>query len=295
MGILNQISWRLFDKTYWHQEQFQKQIFFELNKSASNAVIVVGTSPVNCHTLKKINSNRVKTINFVTDDPWNPAHLSRWYLNSLAEYDLLITPRRSTLNQLKQVSKGKVIYLPFAYNPQVHFEESQLTTDDFRRYSCDIMFFGGADKDRLPYICELIRSGLTVKLYGGYWERYPETRPLTLGIVPPAELRKAVKASKIVLNLVRRSNRDGHVMRSFEVPAMGGCMLNEETEEHIEIFGSETLPFFRTPEEMVKQAKILIKSPELREKFVRLGKNKIVGGENTYSDRLRTILKEIES
>ena len=28
-------------------------------------------------------------------------------------------------------------------------------------------------------------------------------------------------------------------MRTFEGPAMGGCMLNELTEEHSEILGSE--------------------------------------------------------
>jgi hypothetical protein len=38
---------------------------------------------------------------------------------------------------------------------------------------------------------------------------------------------------------VRRASRDGHIMRSFEIAAVGGCMLAQDIDEHREIFGSE--------------------------------------------------------
>ena len=46
-------------------------------------------------------------------------------------------------------------------------------------------------------------------------------------------------AAKVNLCLVRRAKRDGHVMRSFEIAAVGGCMLAQDTDEHREIFGPE--------------------------------------------------------
>jgi spore maturation protein CgeB len=35
------------------------------------------------------------------------------------------------------------------------------------------------------------------------------------------------------------SSRDGHIKRSFEIAAVGGCMLAQDIDEHREIFGSE--------------------------------------------------------
>ena len=42
------------------------------------------------------------------------------------------------------------------------------------------------------------------------------------GQLPIAELPKGISGARIALCLVRRSNRDGHCMRTFEVPAAGG-------------------------------------------------------------------------
>lgn len=291
--ILNKIWWRLFDKSYVHQESFQKRLQSEQEIASAKTVFVLGNSPVTQKTLLWFKSNQVKTINFLADDPWNTKISPNWFLNSLPLYDLLITPRKANLSQLQQLSSGKVIYLPFGYNPQIHFEDSKLTPEEEQKYSCDVMFFGGADPDRVPYIIELIRAGFNLKLYGGYWDRYPETKPYSRGIISPEELRKAIKASKVVLNLVRRANRDGHVMRSFEGPAMGGCMLNEFTEEHLEIFGSSNTLFFQNSEEMVKHVKALISSSELRTQITQSNSDRIVKGKNTYTDRLKVILEHL--
>ena len=49
-------------------------------------------------------------------------------------------------------------------------------------------------------------------------------------------------------------------MRTFEVPAIGACMLTEDTEEHREIFGKEgdAVLYFRTMNEMVSQLRFLL-------------------------------------
>ncbi|MSP18227.1 MAG: hypothetical protein EXR74_01515 [Bdellovibrionales bacterium] len=294
-SFLNKIAWRALKKRSWNQGRFQKHITDSIDKNSSNLLIVTGTAPVNAATLVHLKSNSFKTCMFVTDDPWNKEHAREWVFQSLEKYDLLLTPRRANLKQLETLSGKPVFYLPFAYNPALHFEEKSLSLIDHNKYRSDVMFFGGADRDRLPYIKTLIRAGFNVKLYGGYWDRYPETKGLTLGIVPTATLRKAIKASKVVLNLVRRSNRDGHVMRSYEIPAMGGCMLTEETEEHREIFGQTTVPFFNTPDEMVDQIKLLIDSPTLRTRFSTAAKIKITHGGNTYRDRLHLVLQQLQA
>jgi len=293
--LFNKIAWRLLDKKLWRQNQFEDQLIHQSQIQKSKTILVLGTSPISRKTLEKLKAKDIKIINVLTDDPWSPHHSSKWLFQSLGSYDLIMNPRKSNLDQLKSISNNRVVYMPFGYNPKVHFIESTLTPEQEERYRSDVMFFGGADKDRFPYILELIRKGFSVKLYGGYWDRFPETRPLTLGIVKLSEIRKAVKASKVVLNLVRRSNRDGHVMRTFEAPAMGGCVLNELTEEHLEIIGKDNSLFFQTPEEMAQQAKLLIQSKDLSSKFTQLNRDRILMGKNTYADRLKTILEYLSS
>ncbi|MEO2091444.1 MAG: glycosyltransferase, partial [Gemmataceae bacterium] len=86
------------------------------------------------------------------------------------------------------------------------------------------------------------------------------------------------------------ANRDGHVMRSFEAAACGGCVLAEDTEEHRGIF-ADTVTYFRTPDEMVTQARTLLADPDRRRAPAEASHRRIVtDGANTYADRLRMIL-----
>ena len=123
------------------------------------------------------------------------------------------------------------------------------------RYAADVFFAGGADNERRPFLAALVANGFDVALYGDYWERFAETRPVTRGHGSPKELRHAIAASKVCLGLVRRANRDGHAMRSIEVPAAGGCFLVERTREHEDIFGpdGEAVTYFDDIEGMVRE------------------------------------------
>jgi len=98
----------------------------------------------------------------------------------------------------------------------------------------------------------------------------------------------------VSLILVRRANRDGSAMRSFEIPACGACCVAEDTEEHREIFGldGEAVLYFRTPEELVRRVKEVFGNPELRAKLRTNAHRAITGKPNTYVDRIKTILEQ---
>jgi spore maturation protein CgeB len=93
--------------------------------------------------------------------------------------------------------------------------------------------------------------------------------------------------------LVRRANRDGHVMRSFEIAAIGGCMLVEDTDEHRAIFGSdgEAVRFFSTPQEAAARAKFLLADPSERTRLAAAVRARITGAPHTFRDRLITMLE----
>jgi spore maturation protein CgeB len=103
-----------------------------------------------------------------------------------------------------------------------------------------------------------------------------------------------VQEAKISLCLVRRANRDGHVMRTFEAAVSGACMLVEYTDEHREIFGhdGDCVLFFKNFSDLVARAKWLINHPEERIRLRKAVFNKIHrDGCNSYFHRLKYILK----
>jgi spore maturation protein CgeB len=175
----------------------------------------------------------------------------------------------------------------------VHFPEPDATGDGG---VLDVFFAGAADADRVPVMDALIRSGLQVQLYGGYWDRFSATKAVACGLASAAQVRRGVSQSRVCLCLVRRANRDGHCMRTFELPAMGGCILAEDTAEHREIFGQdgERVLLFRSMGEMVERAKWLIGHEAERKTLAAKCRSWITGGANTYADRLRTIATEVE-
>src|SRR4029079_5700281 len=138
-----------------------------------------------------------------------------------------------------------------------------------------------------------LRAGLDTALVGGYWERFAETRSRALGLKTPEELNAMTAAAKVNLCLVRRANRDGHVMRSFEIAAAGGCMLAEDTAEHREIFGEdgEAVLYFRNAREAGERASLMLPNSAERARLAAAVRTRVAGPKNTYRARLVTMLE----
>jgi hypothetical protein len=188
-----------------------------------------------------------------------------------------------------------VEYLPFAFAPHVHFREP-IDDAQRRQLESDIIFAGGGDADRAPYITALREAGFRIALYGEYWDRFPGTRNLSRGLIDLGGLRKAMAASKLALCLVRRQNRDGHCMRSFEVPAFGVCPLVERTPEHEQLFGAEehaAAAYFDDIPRMVAAARRLLADEPERLRLAAAAHSLITGHDHTYSHRLSRIVESV--
>jgi spore maturation protein CgeB len=137
----------------------------------------------------------------------------------------------------------------------------------------------------------LIAAGIRVTVAGDYWQRFPDLRNYCAGHLSAAELGAWTRRTQVALCLVRRANRDGHVMRSFEIPAIGACMVAEETAEHRRIFGEDgaAVRYFRSAAELVAVVKELLQSRDERARLRLAARDLITGGPNTYADRLRTL------
>src|SRR5206468_2759300 len=134
-------------------------------------LLTTGISPVTGQFLERVGSLGVVRLNYLTDDPWNRAHYAPWFMKALRQYDLVFSLRRSNITDLKNAGCRAVEYLPFGYDPSLHFIEQDT---DRSKYDSDVLFIGGADRTRIPYCHALTKAGLRLSLYGDYWNRYIE-------------------------------------------------------------------------------------------------------------------------
>ncbi len=289
---LRQFNWYLRGHRPTRLRQFGALVVQEARRWNPDLLLATGIAPLERPALARLCADKIPAVNFLTDDPWNPAHRAPWFIQSLREYATVMSPRRSNLMELSRAGCKKAIYLPFAYDPFLHFIEVDHcpTPSD-----PDVVFVGGADRDRKPYFVALAGEGIHLAIYGDYWDRIRELKPFWRGYADPMTLRRISRRARICLCLVRQANRDGHTMRSFEAAAMGGCLLVEETPEHQEIFGPDgvAVVYFRSICQMQERVRWLLDHDAERRRLARAAHFRITQGGNTYADRLEKILHEM--
>jgi spore maturation protein CgeB len=287
--IARSFYWRFRGRRPARLTRFGKQVIDLCTAGRFSIVLTTGNAPLDEEHLEKLHRLGVKVINYSTDDPWNPALQSSWFLSALSSYDAIFSTRRANLSSFVDCGVRAVHYLPFAYDPEIH---RSWPPNKPTGASSDLLFVGGCDVDRFPFINALIDAGLNVALFGGYWNRHKKARAHWRGLVDQNTIRSASAATQICLCLVRRANRDGHVMRSFEAAAIGGCILAEDTVDHRELFGpdDQAVRYFSSVDEMVRQAKLLVADAGARRRLsIRLSET-FAGDIHTYDHRLATML-----
>jgi hypothetical protein len=290
---INSFCYHLRGHRPFHLHRVSRQVLAEAESFQPTVLLATGMAAIDAEDLRAIRAMGVQTCNFLTDDPFNPLLASRWFTKALPQYDVLFNPRHANMDDLRAAGCREVRYLPFAYAPEIHFPEKPADQAEWASFASDLYFVGGADRDRISYMAPPIREGFRVALYGPFWHRYLPTRSAARGMADAVTVRKAAAAAKVAVCLVRRSNRDGHCMRTFELPAMRTCMVVENTEEHREIFGpdGECVVYFQTAEEMLAAVRRLVADDGARTRLADACHERICGGKNTYQDRLVEMLR----
>lgn len=261
-----------------------------------DVAIIIKGSKIWFETLFQIKSiHNTMLVNYATDDPIALQESAPEIYKSIPIFDLYASTKKMIIDDIKKGGCKNVIFLPFAYQPNQHYPEHPKNQREIDRFNSDIVFIGGGDEDRIPYMKAISKiPGIRLDLYGGYWDRYPELAQFYKGFAINRDYRLAMSGTKIAPGLVRRKNRDGHSMRTFEVPACSTFLLAERTEEHQEIFvEGRDVELFSTMEELINKILFYLKNDTARQRIAKNGYLHITSGKNTYQDRLLKILSYI--
>jgi spore maturation protein CgeB len=288
-SLWSRVTWRLGGRRPRRIQQFGRSVVDLCARHGARWLLATGIAPLDVPSLDHLRKNGIRLLNFLTDDPWNQAHRADWFLHALPKYDYVFSPRRANFGDLSAIGCRAVSYCAFAYAPEAHYR----SPSDVLETAPDVVFVGGADADRLPYVHALAAADLDIALYGGYWERDPIARRFHRGFADAATVRSVTSRARLSLCLVRRANRDGHVMRSFEIPAMGGCMVAEDTDDHRLIFGpdGDAVLYFSSVPELIQRVLEVRHNTQKRAVLLENAHRAVVDGQHTYADRLTQMIE----
>jgi len=254
-------------------------------------VLVVSGRHVAPETLRRV---REKTgamlIAYATDNPLVPGKSRARVLRAIPEYDIYASPRRASLPALRAQGCRRPIHVRFGYDPGVHFAEDG-PKSELGAWTSDVVFIGGADDDRVAFFEPLASSNhVVLRLYGRGWAR-TRLRTHAGGEVFDRRFRLAMAGATVAPCLVRRSNGDGHVMRSFEIPACGRFMLAERTDEHLDLFDEDVhAAYFGSPEELADKTRFYLAHETARVRMANAAHALVACGAHTYRDRVQEML-----
>lgn len=233
--------WKLFDDgQYSWTWNFEYRLLNVASQCRPDVVLFVKGPLATPDCLQRLKQYAGKLVCWQPDDPWNHAACPHERVKEcIPYYDLYATCKTAVMDDLVKAGAQKVIYVPCGYKPEIHFIEDLNVDYHTEQFTCDVAVIGGADQERIGIVKNLVKAlpDLSLKLYGGYWDRDDELVQYAKGHVYGWRYRAAIRNAKVVLNILRSANRDQHNMRTFEIPACGGIVVTKRTAEHDAIYG----------------------------------------------------------
>lgn len=106
--------------------------------------------------------------------------------------------------------------------------------------------------------------------------------------LPQSEYCRTIASAKLALCVLSRRNRNEFTGRSFEIPAIGGCLLAADTAEHRYFYrnGQEAI-FFRSSDELVIRCREWLKRPEARWAIAEAGRKRCLSLGLSWKDHMR--------
>ncbi|MBT2159747.1 CgeB family protein [Zobellia barbeyronii] len=215
-----------------------------------------------------------KIVSFSPDNMALRHNQSQNYLESIPFYDYTFTTKSFILNDLMNLGAKNVNFIHKTYSENFHYPR-KISNKEKERLAADVGFVGVWEKERCDSIIYLIKNGVKVKVFGdGKWNEYQDKYD-NLTILPglfSEDYPKALQTFKISLCFLRKMNYDQQTARTMEIPACGGFMVAERTEEHLELFkeGKEAL-FFSSNEELLEICKYYLSNEEERKNISNAG------------------------
>ncbi|MCI0343286.1 MAG: glycosyltransferase [Planctomycetales bacterium] len=233
-------------------------------------------------------------INVYPDSPLaHPGADGASLLEGAPAYDAQVTFARSLVPVWYQLGARRVLRIPFAHAPEVHFPEAPRPGDE--SLGNGVVYLGHAGRLQRWWLAQL--QEFSPRIYGLGWE--PATlagrlRRLVRHRPPSAVgygtgMRLACSAARIVFNMVRAEHGCAHSMKTFEIPACGGFQITNRTDEQLEFFREDReAVYYSTPAELQDKIRFYLRHESERSTIAQAGR--AVALTHPYDSRARELV-----
>jgi spore maturation protein CgeB len=242
---------------------------------------------------------------YMNDDMFNPANQSPTFYGNLPHFDVILTTKSYNVREFHRAGAPRAVYIANAYDPRIHYP-CRPTDAERAEMGGDVAFIGTfrpARADDLNRIVAL--RDLKLNIWGGGWSkmgridnvhRWRRWRDLRACVHPYelwcGDMGKAILSNKVTLGLLYQENRDLQTSRSFEIPACGGFMLAQRTEEHRMYFEEDKeAGYFDSFEELRDKMRFYAAHDAVRERIAAAGYRRCIESPYRYVDRARFALE----
>lgn len=235
-------------------------------------------------------------VHYSPDNYFLKQNSSRHFWKGLSLYDIIVTTKTFNVSQLKE--KGARVFLSGnAFDLTIH-RPVTLTLEEKEKFGCDVSFIGRWEPEREKLLEKVACLKVKLSIWGPRWELSKSTfvkKACRFKPVLSDDYAKAICGSKINLGLLSKLANDFITQRSVEIPACGGFMLAERTEEHLAHF-SENLEaaYFSDIDEMCQKIEYYLNHEEERQRIASHGRMKCLIAGFSYEERIRQILAKLE-
>jgi len=249
-------------------------------------------------TLKKIrNSIKTTIVHYNPDDPFGDFRKGwRAFIKAIPEYDIHFVPRDCNIKEYEDVGAKKVFRLYRGFDPNTH-HPMPISAKERENFGGEVGFIGSWEKERADSLVFLARQGIKIRIWGEGWNMAAHPNLIIENqALLGADYAVGICSFDINLSFLRKGNRDMSTSRSIEIPACGGFMLTERTDEHLALFeeGREA-EFFGSDEELLDKVKYYLAHPEERKRIAAAGRERCLKSGYSYQDRLKRLLSVIET
>jgi len=250
-------------------------------------------------TLKKIKERLPSSIivSFSPDNMMKRLWQSKQFCDCIALYDVHITTKSFIIEDFYAHGAKKVILANKTFQKDFHYPRN-ITKEEKKRLGADVGFVGTWEKERCDSILYLARHGVKVKVFGDKnWEKYSNicgNLEIVAGGLYNDDYAKAFGAFKISLCFLKKCACDQITARSVEIPACGGFMLAERTNEHLQMFeeGKEAV-FFSSDKELLEKCVYYLCHDEEREKICNAGRKRCLESDYSNDGMIRRVMTQI--
>lgn len=240
-------------------------------------------------------------------------------------YDMVVVTKAYELERYRAHGVRMVTYSPLGFDILHHSPPRE--TPPLEQ---DVAFVGGWEPRREELLSAAWKTTPRIAVWGYGWRiaqrtRLDPLRALRLGRLTPGKrlywgaprpslrglIRQgesasgeiyaeryvhAVAASRIALGLLREVCPDQHTTRTFEIPAMGGFLLADRSDEHLEFFteGKEA-EYFSGVDELVDKIGFYSRHDAMRARIAARGRERALSSGYSYDERLRAVLAEFRA